>query len=194
MPILFGTIASSNQQARADTGAMFPIFAATVGSAGAASITFSSIPATYTNLQIRGIARNTGYSGGGAQQQVFVQFNGDTGSNYNSHGLIGNGTSASANFESTQTAMIPSYGIVPMTDAPANTFGGHILEILEYKNTNKYKTLRLLGGVDTNSVTSGYMNLGSGAWRNTNAITSITLFPQAGAFAQFTSYALYGTL
>lgn len=195
MPIL-GVIASSTRQGQAtDTGAMFPIFATTVGSAGAASITFSNIPSTYTNLQIRGIARNAGFDAGGARQQLWIQFNGDTGSNYNSHGLIGNGTNPPTSlFEATFTVLIPSYGIIPMTDAPAGTFGAHVIDILDYKNTNKFKTIRLIGGVDTNSVTNSYSNLGSAAWRNLNAVTSITLFPQAGSFAENTTYALYGIL
>jgi hypothetical protein len=121
-----------------------------------------------------------------------MQFNSDTGSNYTTHGLVGNGTSASSYFEAGTNAIWWTYGVVPMTDASANIFGGHILDILDYKNTNKFKTIKFIGGVDTNDSTNEYSNLGSGAWRNTNAITSITLFPQAGSFAQHTTYALYG--
>jgi hypothetical protein len=79
-----------------------------------------------------------------------------------------------------------------MTDANANIYGGHIVDILDYANTNKYKTTRFIGGVETNASSQSYSNFGSGNWRNTNAITSIVLFPQSGTFAQYSSYALYG--
>ena len=60
MPIL-GIVASSTRQGLVtDTGAMFPLGAVTVGSAGASSITFSSIPSTYTHLQVRAFYTNSG--------------------------------------------------------------------------------------------------------------------------------------
>jgi hypothetical protein len=193
MPILGVTASSiSGHLIAPDLGVMFPIGMVQVGSAGASTITFSSIPSTYTHLQIRGIVRNTGYSGGGAEQGMKMQFNSDTGSNYLTHGLIGNGTSDSSYVETGTDAIWWTYGTIPMTDATAGIYGIGILDILDYKNTNKYKTSRFIGGVDTNGSTSTYSNFGSGHWRNTNAITSITLFPQAGSFAQHTTYALYG--
>ncbi len=163
-----------------------------VGSGGQATVEFTSIPSTYTDLQIRAITRNTGYSGGGAEQSLKMQFNGDTGSNYLTHGLIGNGSSASSYVESLATVIYWTYGTIPMTDATAGIYGAGILDILDYKNTNKYKTSRFIGGVDTNGSTSSYSNFGSGHWRDTAAITSILLFPQAGSFAQYSKFALYG--
>jgi hypothetical protein len=195
-PILTGVIASGISghltPPWSPEGAFDALASVTVPSGGLSSIEFSGIPTGYKHLQLRGLVRNTGFDAGGARQNLRIQFNNDTGSNYNSHGLIGNGTSASSYFETVQTSAMPSYGMIPMTDATANIFGAHIIDILDYANLSKFKTLRFLGGVDTNNSTSGYSNLGSGAWRNTNSIASITIFPQAGAFAEFSSYALYG--
>ena len=56
--------------------------------------------------------------------------------------------------------------------------------------SNKYKTLRVMGGADLNG--SGQAHFNSGNWRNTNAITSIKVYPYTGSFAQYTSLALYG--
>jgi hypothetical protein len=73
----------------------------------------------------------------------------------------------------------------------ANVFGTFIIDILDYANTSKYKTQRGLGGADLNG--SGYISFNSGNWRNTNAITSISLTPLYGSqFAQYSSFALYG--
>jgi hypothetical protein len=160
-----------------------------VGSGGASSITFSNIPSTYTHLQIRGIVRNTSHSAGGAEQNLRMQFNGDTASNYSAHTLYGDGSSAGASVENT-TSILVAWGFMPMDTQTANVYGASIVDILEYGNTNKYKTNRALCGDDTNG--GGYMFLTSGSWRNTAAITSINLYPQAGTFAQYSQLALYG--
>lgn len=161
----------------------------TVGSTAQSSITFSGIPSTYTHLQIRGIARNTTHSSGGAEQNLRMQFNGDTASNYSEHYLVGDGSSAASGSELTTNIMV-AYGTIPMDNETANTYGVNITDILDYGNTNKYKTARSLVGKDTNG--GGYIFLSSGNWRNTSAITSITLYPQAGNFTQYSSFALYG--
>ena len=161
----------------------------TVGSGGASSISFNSIPSTYTHLQIRGIARNTTTSAPGAEQNLRMQVNGDTASNYSAHLVLGDGSSASTYNELT-TNMLLAYGIIPMSSETANTYGVFATDILDYTNINKYKTIRTLAGKDTNG--GGYVFLSSGNWRNTAAITSFTLYPQGGSFQQYSSFALYG--
>jgi hypothetical protein len=70
-------------------------------------------------------------------------------------------------------------------------FGTVIIDILDYANTNKYKTQRSLGGNDRNG--AGYIDFSSGNWRNTNAITSIDIKALYGTgFAQYSHFALYG--
>jgi hypothetical protein len=67
-----------------------------------------------------------------------------------------------------------------------------IFDILDYTNTNKYKTVRMLGGVDFNG--SGEVDFMSGLWLNTSAITRIDFLPsyQSTQFQQYSSFALYG--
>jgi len=153
----------------------------TVGSGGASDVTFSSIPATYTHLQVRGIARSTS-----SECDVKVQLNGDTGSNYAYSRIYGTGSATGTDISSSQTTMFYCGRI----NASTSVFGANIIDILDYKNTNKYSTLRALMGFDANG--SGYVSLGSGLWMNTNAVTSIKLIPHAGNFAQYSQVALYG--
>jgi len=72
----------------------------------------------------------------------------------------------------------------------ASVFAAYVIDILDYANTNKYKTSRNLAGYDNNS--GGRVSLNSGNWRNTNAITSITLTCRSDNFQQYSQFALYG--
>jgi hypothetical protein len=162
----------------------------TVGSGGVSSVTFSSIPGTYTHLQIRGIARtNTG--GGSSTVGLEMRFNSDTGANYTSnHVLYGTGSSALAAASGTSMDL-GSVVNSPQSSATANSFGVVVADILDYANTNKYKTVRGLGGYDGND-TNGIVTFRSFAWMNTSAITSITFSASTRDIAQYSSLALYG--
>lgn len=149
----------------------------------AASITFSSIPATYTHLQIRGIARSNG-----AADNTVIQFNGDTANNYATHYLTGNGATASAGSGTTRANF---YVDILAANASGAMWSGDVIDILDYANTNKYKTIRTLAGQDLNG--SGTVWLASGLWQSTAAITSIKLYLNGAVnLAQYSSFALYG--
>ena len=183
---LAGIIASSGGAAAG--GSYESIATVTVGGGGSSAITFTSIPSTYTHLQVRGIARST------ASQSLFGLRlrvgNGslDTSANYSAHQLYGDGTSATAaaNASTSETFM----GTGPAANDLASTFCVAVIDILEYANTNIYKTIRVLEGVDTNG--AGYVHLNSGGWRSTSAINTISLYASAGNLAQYSSFALYG--
>jgi hypothetical protein len=163
----------------------FESIATTTLGTNTASVTFSSIPATYTHLQIRFIARDTravileGYK---------IQFNGDTAGNYSDHTLYGDGSSAGA-FSNTSATFMSPYPIAS-ANATASVFGISVVDILDYANTNKYKTIRSLSGVDNNG--DGVVGFSSGNWRNTDAVTSITVGAQVGDWVEYSSFALYG--
>ncbi len=159
----------------------------TVGSGGAATITFSSIPSTYTHLQLRWIAKTDRAD---TDDVVQMQFNSDTGSNYSWHGLAGTGSAVGANAGASQSKIEVKWGATGNSGA-TNIFAMAVVDILDYKNTNKYKTTRTLQGADLNG--SGQIYLSSGSWRDTSAITSIVLNRQFGSnFLQYSSFALYG--
>jgi hypothetical protein len=156
-----------------------------VGSGGTASISFTSIPQTYTHLQIRGTARGTSAVATSAARS---RFNSDNGANYVRHSLQGDGASASSAAATSVTAM--SYGDAAGGNASANVFGVFVADILDYTNTNKYKTIRALNGFDNNG--NGIGGLKSGLWMNTSAVTDILILPDTGNWAQYSSFALYG--
>jgi hypothetical protein len=170
----------------APSGAWDSIATTTVGAGGAANITFSSIPSTYTHLQIRGIARSTTSGAGG--DWVYCQFNTDTGSNYAHHRVFGNGTSASAGGAASQTEI--RVGIAARNGNTAGVYGASVADILDYTNTSKNTTARSLIGQDENG--GGEIMLYSGLWTNTAAITSIKVYPEINNFVQYTQFALYG--
>jgi hypothetical protein len=185
MPIL-GIIASSKLTV---LNSYESIATVTVGSGGSSTIEFTSISSAYTHLQLRYFERATGSYVGGYVDEI--QFNSDTGSNYSWHELLGDGSTAIAAASATQTSM--RAGRMPAGGITASVFGTTIVDILDYANTNKYKTIRVLGAFDTNSASpNGAIVLGSGNWRSTSAITSIKLTPAAETFAQYSSFALYG--
>lgn len=157
----------------------------TVGSGGSSSVDFTSIPNTFKHLQIRGILRGTNAS---VEVSNRIRFNGDTASNYSYHAVYGNGTSAAA--EQIATVNVMLFGSSPAASAASNIFGSTVIDILDYADTNKYKTVRALSGGDQNG--SGGIYLASNSWRNTAAITSITLFASTGNLAQHSHFALYG--
>jgi len=160
----------------------------TVGSGGSSTITFSSIPATYTHLQIRLIGRSD-RAGVASGDWITFRFNSDTGSNYSIHGIIGDGASASAT-NTINTTSMEAYRVAGAAST-ASAFGAINTDILDYANTNKYKTLRALGGFDNNG--SGFVALYSGAWRSTSAVSTITITPGAGSnFVEYSQFALYG--
>jgi hypothetical protein len=152
----------------------------TVGSGGASSIDFTSIPSTYTHLQIRGIIRTSSYA------FQLLQFNSDTANNYAYHYLYGNGSITGAAGVSTTS----SIGFTDSTST-ANIFNGFVMDILDYKSTNKNKTTKSIGGLDANG--SGIILLNSGLWFKTpEAITTIKITPSLGTYQQYSSFALYG--
>jgi hypothetical protein len=184
MPIL-GIMASS-RPAFELVGSYDSLATITVPSGGVASITFAGIPTGYKHLQIRSIARST--QSPDPSVNVYLRLNSDTASNYSTHYLTGNGTSAGAG-GAANTSFIYAGGVTA-AGSTANTFEGSVIDILDYADTNKYKTVRTLAGWDANG--SGLVSFWSGSWRNTNATTTITLLPNLGNWAQYSSFALFG--
>ena len=175
MPIL-GTIASSRLAAVGDYES---IASETVGISGVTYVEFTSIPGTYTHLQVRIMSLGS-YTG---NQSLSATYNSDTGSNYSSHWLTGNGSTASSGATANDNIQYYGFGLWPSEPVVS------VIDILDYANTNKYKTMRCLTGLDRNG--SGHVYLFSGSWRNTNAITSIKIAANSGNFNQYSHFALY---
>lgn len=157
-----------------------------VGSAGQSTITFSNIPQNYAHLQLRVTARQAGNYVDGSF--VSLQFNSDTGANYVMHRLLGDGSNAS----SAAFTGLNNNSLERITNASqiSSNFGVLVVDILDYTNTNKFKTIKNLGGHDNNG--GGWVVMNSNLWRSTSAVTRIDLGVDTGAFQQYSHFALYG--
>jgi hypothetical protein len=174
--MLLGILASSTPSA----GDYESIATVVVGAGGSSSVSFSSIPSTFTHLQIRGWASSP------STPRIYLRYNSDSGSNYTYHFLDGNGSTAQASAGANQ---VENWLFVNGFIA-ANTPAPFIVDILDYKDTNKFKTIRAIHGNENNS--SGYIGLASGLWRSTSAISSIELRTSSSTFSQYSHFALYG--
>jgi len=139
------------------------------------SYTFSSIPGTYTDLVIV----IDGYMATGSGAYIAVQFNGDTGSNYSTTDLSGNGSTAqAAQFTSQTSGIIGAFYL-----SQANI----ICSIQNYANSTTYKTAISRSNASSNN-TRADVNL----WRSTSAITSVKVLAQSDTIANGTTLTLYG--
>jgi hypothetical protein len=164
---------------------MFPLQVITVGPAGASSVSFTNIPSTYSHLQIRLIGRT---DTGSNENYIGLTYNNVTTSNYTEHGLYADGSTVTANSGTGNPFAIVQR--IAGGAAAANIFGTAVIDILDYANTNKLKTMRSLGGVDRNG--AGVLGFYSSILTTTtNAITSLELKPNAGNFVANSQFALY---
>jgi len=184
MPIL-GIIASS---IFGDVGDFESIATVSVGSGGVSSVSFTSIPGTYSHLQIRILGKSNRAD---ANETIGIQFNSDTGNNYGSHGIWGDGGGSASAAQLNYPASAITLPWIAGDSNGGSVFGVSVIDILDIQNTNKYTTVRGLTGYDNNG--SGQSALGSGLWSNTAAITSVTVKPFNGTlWKQYSQFALYG--
>lgn len=161
----------------------------TVGSGGASTIEFTSIPSTYAHLQVRLIARGGRTDSDTGAGGLYFQLN----SNFLTahHQLRGSGSAVQAQgFTGFNNGIVMVW--VPASNATASVFGVGILDILDYASTDKTKVVRTLSGNDING--AGYIALTSSLWNSTSAITSITFVSTDGIgnIPQYSKFALYG--
>lgn len=167
----------------------YEIATTTVGAGGAASINFTSIPATYTDLVLKLSARGAANFN---PRNLYLNFNSDTGNNYPFRFLYGNGSSAgSSNSTSegfTNTAWV---GYISGNTSTASTFGNTEIYIPSYAGS-AYKAVSS-DAVTENNATTAYASLHASIWNSTSAITSIQLTcSNSENFAQYSTATLYG--
>jgi hypothetical protein len=162
----------------------------TVGSGGVSSIDFTSIPSTYTDLVLK-ISARTNRTGSNYTDDIYVQLNGDTGSNYGAKVLYG-GNSATGSFGSGSGSTVMYGGYAVGTDGTVNTFGNSEIYIPNYAGSTN-KSLSADGVAESNSTTGVYVSLAAGIRLNTAAINQVTLKPANGTlFLQYSTAYLYG--
>ena len=163
----------------------------------ASSVTFSSIPQTYTHLQIR-ISFLCSNGDGWQWMQSGNSSVDTTATNYSSHHIYGNGAGTNAAYQTgSVNPNANGYRWGYANTASSTSPYPAIIDILDYTNTNKYKTFRSLNGQDANG--SGFVFLSSGLWMSTSAINVIKISNSSGNqqtsyqnYNQYSSFALYG--
>jgi hypothetical protein len=159
------------------------------GTGSSGTITFNNIPQNYKHLQIRSLAKTDDSASPSTGNNILIQFNSDSGSNYARHSLLGDGSSvqaaASASSSSPRIAICTNSGT-----GLTNVMGVSVIDIHDYASTTKNKTVRGFTGTDANG--SGQVRLTSVLWNSTSAITSLSLYISGVNFTSSSTFALYG--
>ena len=155
--------------------------------ADAASVTFSSIPATYEHLQVRGSNAATGDSTG---QAYYIEFNGSAGTAYSSCIFRGHTSSTGCN-PLDGTAYIQIYDGIHGSSTDRTEYATIIFDVFDYTNTNKNTSAMLIGGQSISN-TNRRIWWGSGLWDSTAAITQIKFTPSSGNMRRGSEFTLYG--
>jgi hypothetical protein len=159
-------------------GSTYTPLATNTLSSNQASVTFSSIAGTYTDLVLIVSSQQSP-----TFNTQYIRYNGDSGNNYSYTLISGNGSVVVSARVSDNNAWYTGYYGVPPTDS----FGIEIYNIQNYSNSTTYKT-----GLARTNRASGGVDATVGLWRNTAAITSITYGISGGTLVTGSTFTLYG--
>lgn len=164
----------------------YTLIASNVLSSSAASVTFSTIPSTYTDLLLR-LSTRTDLAD--TSVNIYTTFNGDTATNYSGTFVQGNGVGTASNRGTSQT-YLPVGPWSQGTNYTSDVFASDELYIPSYTAAQN----KPVGGfaVAENNATGGHDIAYAGLWRNNAAITSMTMTPYSGNFVSGSSFYLYG--
>jgi hypothetical protein len=167
----------------------YTLISSNVLGSNTSTITFSSIPSTYTDLVLLCSVRAV-YASSFSSLRAY--FNGDSSALASTTRLTGDGASASTSRDANISQGVFG-GFTTANSSTSNTFSSHELYIPNYLSTTS-KPIWATGAHETDAATA-YIQLNAGLWRNTSAITSITVQDFAGGvnnFAAGSSFYLYG--
>jgi len=161
----------------------------TVGSGGASSVTFSSIPQTYTDLVVKCSTRSN--RAGQPVDLAAITFNGSS-AGYSIKNIYGDYTVAYSSSSSSVTNILPQ-GFSPAAGATSNTFSNNEIYIPNYTSSNyKSTSIDVVQENNSGAANAGYTTLSAGLWSNTASITSITIASYFDIFSQYSTFTLYG--
>lgn len=161
----------------------YELLATANGTGSSGVITISSIPQDYKHLQIRYTAKNSS-----ASSQMNIRMNSITSGVYMRHTLRGNGTAASSTASGTSQTSIQLVEAIANSTV-ANAVNAGVIDILDYTSTTKNKTIRVFCGMADNL---NRLQLSSGFYNQTTAVTSISFIASSGNFASISRFSLYG--
>jgi len=179
-----------NSQAAGGGAPAYDLLETTTLATTTSSVTFSSLGAysDYEHLEMRILGRNA--EAGSGHNRIDIKLNGDTGSNYASHNIKGNGSTVTSGAINSATSINPATNAFPSSLNTAGAFGAAIISILNFSGTTKNPTLRLFMG---SGLSNGDVSLSSGLRTNTEAITSVAIAEGSGqGFVAGSRFSLYG--
>ena len=165
----------------------YTLISSNVLSSSAASVTFSAIPSTYTDLVLRCSIRDSG-SSGTSQQQVRVRINGSSSANYSRRNLTGVGSTAASGNGTSNTSIAGFYA--PDAGATSNTFNSFEVYIPNYA-TVQQRQVSVFNAFENNSSTVNEINATAALYTNTTTITSLYIDTVSGLVSG-SSFYLYG--
>lgn len=151
------------------------------------NVTFSSIPQTFTHLQLRFLAKSS-FAGTGTAN-MYIAFNSDTtAANYAGHAFSATGSAVSSSGGTSDN----TFAIIPEGNAgvAGSTFGMGVIDIYNYSNTSTYTVTKSISGYDLNN--SGFIRFRGNIWLNTAAVTSISITQGSASYKNGSHFALYG--
>lgn len=151
-----------------------PISTQTVSGTSTSTITFSSIPQTYTDLVLVSVVTQSADVGSN------LRFNSDTGTNYSYTRLAGTGSSANSE-------RVANLTLIPFSFGTLNQLTNVIWQIQNYSNTTTYKT-----AISRNNNTYDWLGSLVALWRSTSAISTVSFNVASGYIVAGSTFTLYG--
>lgn len=151
-----------------------PIGTQTVSGTSTSTVSFTSIPSTYTDLVLVSSVTES------VDAVSYLRFNSDTGTNYSRISLRGSGSAADSTSSSSQSFISFSFGTL-------NSLTTVIWNIFDYANTTTYKSC-----ISRNNTTVDYVGSTVGMWRSTSAITTVSMTVASGYIVAGSTFTLYG--
>lgn len=156
--------------------------------ASVTSITFSSL-GSYEHLQLRGSVQTTRDSI--TEEPVAIQFNLDTGNNYETHNMYGTGSSAAAGAEINHARAHVALWMPTFLSGDRADYGSFVCDILDYRNGSKNTSL--INFTSSAATNTPFVVFGTGMWDNVAAVTQFKIYPNNGSdFARGCEFSLYG--
>jgi hypothetical protein len=165
----------------------YSLIASNTLSSSAANVTFSAIPATYTDLVLRSSVRG---SRTGFFDLYYIELNSDTTALYSNRFFLGNGSTVTSSTASNSAGFPMLVSPIDTANATSSAFSSNEMYIFNYTSTAN-KQISDFGALENNA-TSAEMRASAVSYRNTSAITSIKLTPGVGTFDSGSSFCLYG--
>ena len=165
----------------------YTLISSNVLTSSAASVTFSAIPSTYTDLVLKGSARSTRVD---LEGELKLTFNSDTSTNYSKVKLEGNGAGVST-YADTNISYFQTRFYSPAANSTSNTFGSFDMYIPIYTSTSN-KPFYLDNTSEGNIVDPIDRSATAGLYRGASGISSINIEVYAGNLASGSSFYLYG--